>query len=77
MSREVNIEIFKDTEKLCRTNPVLIQGWKESSANQKLILENEAIACEKQIYEKPTTIVVSKKRTFEAAMGYSGKKLQS
>lgn len=75
MSREDNIEIFKDTEKLCRTNPLLIQAWKESSANQKLILENEVIDCEKQVYEKPTTIVVSKKRTFEAAMGYSGKKV--
>ena len=77
MSREKNIEIFKDTEKLCRTNPVLIQGWKESSANQKLILENEVIDCEKQVYEKPTTIVVSRKRTFEAATSaeYSGKKV--
>lgn len=75
MSREDNIEIFRDTEKLCRTNPLLIQAWKKSSANQKLILENEVIDCEKQVYEKPTTIVVSKKRTFEAAMGYSGKKV--
>ena len=77
MSREDNIEIFKDTEKLCKKNPLLIQAWKKSSANQKLILENEFIDCEKQVYEKPTTIVVSKKRTFEVAMGYSGKKLQS
>lgn len=61
MSREDNIEIFRDTEKLCKTNPLLIQAWKESSANQKLILENEVIDCEKQVYEKPTTIVVSKK----------------
>ena len=75
MSREDNIEIFRDTEKLCKTNPLLIQAWKKSSANQKLILENEVIDCEKQVYEKPTTIVVSKKRTFEAAMGYSGKKV--
>ena len=61
MSREDNIEIFKDTEKLCKTNPLLIQPWKKSSTNQKLILENEVIDCEKQVYEKPTTIVVSKK----------------
>lgn len=60
MSREVNIEIFKDTEKLCKTNPHLIQAWKESSTNQKLILGNEVIDCEKQVYEKLTTIVVSK-----------------
>ena len=30
---------------------------------------------EKQIYETPTKIIVSKKRTFEAAMNYPGKKV--
>ena len=52
MSREDNIEVFKDTEKLCKTNPVLLGAWKESSAKQKLILESEAIVCEKNQYEK-------------------------
>lgn len=42
MSREENVEIFNDTEKLCKTNPFLIQAWKYSSENQKLILEDEA-----------------------------------
>ena len=75
MSREDNIEVFKDTEKLCKTHPVLLGAWKESSAKQKLILESEAIVCEKNQYEKPAKIIVSKKRTFEAAMGYDGKKV--
>ena len=75
MSREDNVEIFKDTEKLLMTNPLLIQAWKESSKNQKLILENESIECEKNLYEKPAQIIVSAKRTFEAAMEYSGKKV--
>ena len=52
MSREENKEIFQDTEKLCKRNPLLIQAWKSSSKLQKLILENEAVAFEKQIYEK-------------------------
>jgi uncharacterized protein (TIGR02452 family) len=75
MGREENKEIFQDTEKLCRTNPALIQAWKSSSEKQKLILENEAVIYEKQIYETPTKIIVSKKRTFEAAMDYPGKKV--
>ena len=64
MSREENKEIFQDTEKLCKTNPFLIQAWKSSSKLQKLILENEAVAFEKQIYEKSANVIVSKKRTF-------------
>ena len=75
MGREENKEIFQDTEKLCRTNPALIQAWKSSSEKQKLILENEAVIYEKQIYETPTKIIVSKKRTFEAAMNYQEKKV--
>ena len=51
MGREENKEIFQDTEKLCRTNPALIQAWKSSSEKQKLILESEAVIYEKQIYE--------------------------
>ena len=75
MSREENIEIFRDTEKLCKTNPVLLKAWKDSSSKQKLILENEEISAEKNIYEQPAKIVVSKKRTFEAAMAYEDKKV--
>ena len=73
MSREENKEIFQDTEKLCKRNPLLIQAWKSSSKLQKLILENEAVAFEKQIYEKSANVIVSKKRSFEASMGYDGK----
>jgi len=73
--REENIEIFKDTEKLCRTNPFLIQTWKESSANQKLILEKDVIdISSSKKRDNPAQIIVSKNRTFEAAMKYSGKK---
>lgn len=70
MSREENIEIFKDTERHCTTNPVLIEAQKYSSANQKLVLKNESICCTNKVFEKAAEIIVSKKRTFEAAMKY-------
>ena len=41
--REDNIEIFKDTERLCKTNAALASAIKESSAAQKLFLEGDAI----------------------------------
>lgn len=75
MTRDENIEIFKDTEKQIRTNPLIIQAWKNSSANQKLYLENDKIPCEKNRFENPAKIVVSKKRTFEAAGNYKNKKV--
>ena len=75
MSREDIIRIFKDTEKLCKTNQTLVEAWKNSSANQKLFLEKDEIACEKNLYESAAKIIVSKKRTFEAAMGYAGKRV--
>ncbi len=75
MSREENKEIFQDTEKLCKTNPLLIQAWKSSSKLQKLILENEAVAFEKQIYEKSANIIVSKKEHLKRRWGMMARML--
>ena len=95
--REDNIEIFKDTERLCKTNAALANAIKESSAAQKLFLEGDAIDnvagtfaspksgsqsnglqsdaspkndADKKRFDQDAKIVVSKKRTFEAAYGY-------
>lgn len=90
MVREDNIEIFKDTERLCKTNAALASAIKESSAAQKLFLEGDTIevfvrpksagatqsvaspknAAAKNRFDQDAKIVVSKKRTFEAAYGY-------
>ena len=40
---------------------------------QNLILESDLLADQnKKLYEEPAKVVVSKKRTFEAASGYKG-----
>ena len=41
-----------------------------ATAKQKLIIEKEEITYDKNRYEQSAKIVVSKKRTFEAAMEY-------
>ena len=73
---EDNIEIFEDTTRLCKTDATLIASIKESSAGQKLILENDNQATNlqdaKNRFTENARIVVSKKRTFEAAGGYKG-----
>ena len=73
MGRDENVTVFKDTERLCKTNPKLSELVKKATASQKLILEGDTLADQKKdIYEDPAKVVVSKKRTYEAAAGYKG-----
>lgn len=39
MGRDENVTVFKDTEKLCKTNLKLSESVKKATAAQKLILE--------------------------------------
>ena len=71
MSRETNVEIFKDTEKLIRTNKKLIESVKKSTEQQKLIREDDKVMVPSiKKYEDDARVIVSKKRTFEAASAY-------
>ena len=71
MGREENVEIFKDTERLCKENELLAESVKKSTAGQKLILESDSINSPKlDIFTDQAAVVVSKKRTFEAASQY-------
>lgn len=71
--REMNRNIFKDTERMCKTDAELSDVTKVSVANQRFIAEAEDIPTpELNIYRKRANVVVSKKRTYEAAMAYKG-----
>ena len=75
MGKQENIKIFEDTETLCKTNSSLKQSIKNSICNQKLILQNQRINSNNQKrYEKPANIIVSKKRTLQAASAYKNTK---
>ena len=71
-----NISIFKDTQKQCKSNPYLIEVVKKADLMQEFISEMKELEeienC--KVYEN-TKIVVSKKRTLEAARDYQGKKV--
>lgn len=76
MSREENVEIFKDTMKLCAENAGLKAGIAKSIKEQQLIRQDEVIANKgKDIYTEQAKIIVSKKRSYEAAAGYNGQKV--
>lgn len=71
MGRDENVTVFKDTEKLCKTNPKLSESVKKATAVQKLILEGDTVAEQKKnLYENAANVIVTKKRTFEAAATY-------
>lgn len=76
MGREENIAVFEDTKKLCKTNQKIKDSIANSYEHQKLVLENDILSnVEKNIYEKQAKLVVSKKRTYEAASAYKSKKV--
>ena len=73
MGKAENIMIFNDTIKLCNTNLKIAESVKKSTILQKLILESDTLLPQnKNLYENAAKVVVSKKRTYEAASGYKG-----
>lgn len=76
MGREENVTVFKDTESFCKNNQKLAESVRRSVAGQKLILESDALERPRlDLYTEPAAVVVSKKRTFEAASNYKGNKV--
>ena len=71
MSRDDNVKIFKDTMYLCETNEKLIASIRNSKEGQAVVLGIDDISVsEHGKYDAPAKIVVSKKRSLEAASGY-------
>lgn len=76
MGREENVLIFQDTEKSIKTSQRLTSEYKKSVSEQKLILEKDRLdAVNLDIYDEAAKIIVSKKRTFEAAKAYRNNKV--
>ena len=71
MGRHENAMIFRDTETMCRTHPRLRESIAFSRANQKLILEGDAVSAPRGDGGAMGQLVVSPKRTFEAASAYA------
>lgn len=71
MGREENAAIFRDTEKMCRTHPRLSESIARSRAGQRLILEDNEVNVPPFGDAAEGRLVVSPKRTFEAASAYA------
>lgn len=76
MGREENVAVFQDTERLCRNNLKLKASIIKSTTKQKLLLEEDIIPpINKNIYTEQAHLVVSKRRSYEAALQYRGQKV--
>lgn len=76
MKREENVAVFEDTERLCSENERLRKSIQNSIALQKMVLENDVLpVTDKKIYADSAQIVVSKKRSFEAASVYKDQRV--
>ncbi len=68
-----NFTIMCDTYKLCKENEDLNNSLNESIKNQYIVYESDEISI-KRIFTHKSKIIVSKKRSFEAAKEYKGLK---
>ncbi len=75
MSREDNIQVFNDTETMCKTNINLMMSIAASKNRQVIILEDDDPDCSRaKKYDSNAKVIVSPKKTFEAASAYVGQK---
>lgn len=63
--------IFRDTETMCRTHPRLRESISFSRTNQKVILEGDEVSVSRGDGSEMGRLIVSSKRTFEAASAYA------
>ena len=71
--RTRNIEVFQDTERYCKTNEKLMAAIASSNEQQYIVGESEEVKIESgHRFSEPAKVIVSKKRSLEAAGGYKG-----
>ena len=71
--REINNYVMIDTKELCETNPRLIDSIEQSINSCLIVYEEDNIDISPKSWE--TQIIVSKKRSYEAAKSYKWKKI--
>jgi len=76
MGRDENVIVFENTMWLCESDPDISASVKASKKGQELILETDTVEVpEKKKYAQAAQLIVSGKRTFEAAAGYKDYKV--
>lgn len=71
MGRKERLEIFEGTRVMCERNERLKKTIAISSANQKIYWEGDVIEFGKPRFTEPAAMILSPKKTVEAAMPYA------
>ena len=69
--RTKNAEIFRDTERRYKTDQMLVQAVRQSTEAQQFIAENASVSTSSLRKTEPAKVVVSVKRSLEAAESYA------
>lgn len=72
--RQINYEVMADTERRCKSMPILKEAIEYSISHQFMIAQEENID-QPDPTEVVTKYIVSGKRSFEAVKAYAGKKV--
>ncbi|SCY69209.1 TIGR02452 family protein [Lachnospiraceae bacterium XBB2008] len=76
MGREENVAVYEDTKAWCKTEPALKEAIKSSISAQKIIYETDELPVDTgHRYDTKADVIVSKKRSYEAASAYKGQKV--
>lgn len=75
ISREINAEVFRDTEEMIRKSEILLDSIENTKKRQIFYPADGEIGLPSKNKKKEAEIIVSGKRTLEAASAYKGKKI--
>lgn len=72
--RNINYNVMLDTQRQYETVPELVSAVENSISHQYMVAQEDVVEVA-PVEKSNTRYVVSGKRSFEAAKGYSGKKV--
>ena len=76
MGRDENVTVYEDTKTWCQSDSKLKEAINASIFGQKIIYENDEVLVDpNHKYDSKANIIVSKKRSYEAASDYKGQKV--
>lgn len=75
MSYADNIRIITETLELCQSSPVLASAISDARKGQSIILESESVPAAQARHEEQADVIVSRRRSYEAASRYPGQKV--
>ena len=70
---ELNNLVMRDTLEMCENNPDLVDAVRNSISRQYIVFENDDLSLDNKHWD--TKIIISRKRTYEAAKTYQWQKV--